>query len=723
MNREMLTKVYEELIESSPTLWEDKYQKEILTDPDFYANGKIVVAGSVGFGKTNVEVMASRIESIIKGKVKTLIIPYATRVLRSNFYERYEELFPGMACILDTKEDLLAWENSDCPVGIALPVFLEKNLPDSFKIDNLVVDEAQAWYFAEQSKKRNEKGTITKIIEKTKPSRQVLLTGSPYKFNAKKDEYKMYHVSTEQMRAKGRVADLKIEVAQTSISIKPNDYTKRFGGVKEEKFQDVKINRKVVRELCKEIIKKVKLPRYSKEWYQINRLTDRAMYVLGKMGKTIIFCAGVDQANDWYEIIKSSGEVNRDRILLSHSQNDKDSENFDKFKNGEADILIAVDRGQLGYNDDELVNVIDATFTWNPMLVQQMKGRAMRPNDTISKKYFIKVAAAGMGYHVTNFMTCVLSLCRTDIYSTFEGKMGKLPVLIPNDDVNPNKNKKRKERLKGNNERTEKLNFYNEFDVVLDIDLWTNFNSKGSDAFADYTAIELDDFLASTLGMKRSNGYWQEKGKEFCHKEALKYKTHTLFINQAGGCAQTCRDMGWYEEVTSHMKSKRPRGWYKDKEENRKVALQHATRSLWAVGKNGAQTGYEYARKQYNEDGTTWVEEFFPETEKTGLSKGQRRGGGWSKPKKIKKGKTAEEKYQNRSKAQKVGGMKRRKPINQYDKQGNLIKQWSSVQEIVDKTGYNQWGIKAVCMGKQASSKGFVWKYIDNNNNFTLNTK
>ena len=46
MNREMLTKVYEELIESSPTLWEDKYQKEILTDPDFYANGKIVVAGS-----------------------------------------------------------------------------------------------------------------------------------------------------------------------------------------------------------------------------------------------------------------------------------------------------------------------------------------------------------------------------------------------------------------------------------------------------------------------------------------------------------------------------------------------------------------------------------------------------------------------------------------------------------------------------------------------------
>lgn len=722
MSREKLIQVYEELIKSNPNLWEDKYQREILTDPDFYTKGKKVIAGSVGFGKTNVEVMASIIESIIKGKTKTLIIPYATRVLRSNFYERYESLFPGMACVLETKEALLEWENNECPVGIALPVFLENNLSDSFKVDNLVVDEAQAWYFAEQSKKRGEKGTITKIIEKTNPPRQVLLTGSPYKFNAKKDEFKIYHVSTEQMRAEGRVADLKIEVAQTSINIKPNDYTKRFGSVKEEKFQDVVVNRKVVRELCKEIIKKVKLPEYSKEWYQINRLTDRAMYVLGKMGKTIIFCAGVDQANDWYEIIKSSGQVNRDRILLSHSKNDKDSDNFERFKNGEADILIAVDRGQLGYNDEELVNVIDATFTWNPMLVQQMMGRTMRPNDEISKKYFIKVAAGGMGYHVTNFMTCVLSLCRTDIYTTFTGKMGKLPVLIPNDEVE-DKPKKRKKRSQEIKERTEKLDFYREFDVVLDIDLWTNFNSKGNDVLADYTAIELDDFLASTLGMKRSNGYWQEKGKEFCHKEALKYKTHTDFYVKSGGCASACKNMGWYEEVTSHMKSKRPRGWYKDKEENRKVALQYATRSLWASGKNGAQTGYEYARKQYNEDGTTWVEEFFPETEKTGLSKGQRRGGGWTKPTKPKKIKTEKEKFKNRSRAQKVGGLKRRKSINQYDKQGNLIKQWSSVQEIVEKTGYNQWGIKAVCIGKQASSKGFIWKYANDNDNFTLNTK
>ena len=70
------------------------------------------------------------------------------------------------------------------------------------------------------------------------------------------------------------------------------------------------------------------------------------------------------------------------------------------------------------------------------------------------------------------------------------------------------------------------------------------------------------------------------------------------------------------------MKTKRSRSWYKDKEQNREVALQHPTRSLWANGRNGAQSAYEWARKQKNEDGTTWVEEFFPEPLKTGIKTG-----------------------------------------------------------------------------------------------------
>jgi len=625
MNKGQLIKLYDEIISSNPLLWEDQYQKEILTNQGFFNSNKPqVIAGAVGFGKTNVAIIGSEMEIAMNPKVKILTIPYSTKVLRSNYYERYESLFPGHSCIIETQEDLENWYKGDCNVGIALPVMLVNAVTENIKVDTLIVDEAQAWYFAEQAKKRGDDATIATIIDIIKPNRQVLLTGSPYKFNARKDNYDIFYVSTEQMRKIKRVSDLKIEVAQTSVNIKPNDYTKRFGPVKEE-ILDVKTNRKIIRELCKEIIKKVKLPSYSKEWYQINRLTDRAFYVLGKMGKTIIFCGSVDQANDWYEIIKSSGQVGKNRILLSHSKNDKDSDNFDLFKKGEADILIAVDRGQLGYNDEELVNVIDATFTWNPMLVQQMMGRSMRPNSEISKKYFIKLASAGMGYHVTNFMTCVLALTRYEVYSTFTGKMGKLPVLVPTI-------KTQSKRKNKNNNETTKLHFYNDFlDIHLDIDLWTNFNTKANETFADFTAIELDDFFSSALGMKRPNNYWQDLGKEGCHQEALKYTNHTDFNTQSGGCVQASKDMGWFNEITSHMKTKRPRGWYKDKEQNRAVALQYPTRSEWASGKNGAQTSYEWARKQKNEDGTTWVEEFFPDAGKTGLKKGQRRGGGWKK--------------------------------------------------------------------------------------------
>jgi hypothetical protein len=250
------------------------------------------------------------------------------------------------------------------------------------------------------------------------------------------------------------------------------------------------------------------------------------------------------------------------------------------------------------------------------MLTQQMMGRAMRPNSNIPKKYFIKLAAAGMGYHVTNFMTCVLALTRYEVYSTFTGKMGKLPVLIPTI--------KTKNKGRGKNNETTKLDFYNDFlNIHLDIDLWENFNTKANETFVDFTAIELDDFLSSMLGMKRPNNYWQDLGKEGCHQEALKYKNHTDFSNGSGGCAQASREMGWYDEITFHMRpKKRPRGWYKIKELNREVALQHPTRSLWANGKNGAQVGYEWARQQRNEDGTTWVEEFFPEPLKTGIKVG-----------------------------------------------------------------------------------------------------
>lgn len=56
--------------------------------------------------------------------------------------------------------------------------------------------------------------------------------------------------------------------------------------------------------------------------------------------------------------------------------------------------------------------------------------------------------------------------------------------------------------------------------------------------------------------------------------------------------------------------------------------------------------------------------------------------------------------------------MKPRKlKINQYDLQGNFIKQWNSIKEI--EIFYNCRHISACCKGKRKTAKGFIWRYAD----------
>ena len=101
MTKEKLINLYNKIISTNPLLWEDPYQKEILTNPEFFTSNKPqVIAGAVGFGKTPVAIISSEMEIAMNPKIKILTIPYSTKVLRSNYYECYEELFPGHSCII-----------------------------------------------------------------------------------------------------------------------------------------------------------------------------------------------------------------------------------------------------------------------------------------------------------------------------------------------------------------------------------------------------------------------------------------------------------------------------------------------------------------------------------------------------------------------------------------------------------------------------------------------
>lgn len=57
---------------------------------------------------------------------------------------------------------------------------------------------------------------------------------------------------------------------------------------------------------------------------------------------------------------------------------------------------------------------------------------------------------------------------------------------------------------------------------------------------------------------------------------------------------------------------------------------------------------------------------------------------------------------------------KKYKPTQQFDKEGNLIKEYSSVKEAASSIGANETNISACCNGWIKSCKGFVFKFKNN---------
>lgn len=69
---------------------------------------------------------------------------------------------------------------------------------------------------------------------------------------------------------------------------------------------------------------------------------------------------------------------------------------------------------------------------------------------------------------------------------------------------------------------------------------------------------------------------------------------------------------------------------------------------------------------------------------------------GWNKKFNINKGKY---------------NIKLRKPILQYDLQGNFIKEWSYTREAVEELGIKNNGINNCCINISKTAGGFKWKY------------
>lgn len=54
------------------------------------------------------------------------------------------------------------------------------------------------------------------------------------------------------------------------------------------------------------------------------------------------------------------------------------------------------------------------------------------------------------------------------------------------------------------------------------------------------------------------------------------------------------------------------------------------------------------------------------------------------------------------------------KKVHQFDHQGNLIKEWTSIHEVSRQTGWSQGHISDCCLGKLKTFHGYVWRYANN---------
>lgn len=561
---------------------------------------------------------------------RVLFMPHATNVILDNIMDRMDELNLNFSYSRDVE--------SDAQVHVSLP-HSEEDLKKN-RYNFVIVDEAHEHYM----KKR-----MQGIIKACKPTKQLLLTGTPENF-IKKGGYDIHCLAANQISAEW-FSKLHIELVASNYNWK--DSYNADQQVKDDFKYDKKDTEKTLENIVMSLLGRVKgnftadefnqvkiLPKI-KSWFKISR----------SIGKTLITCRSISQANQTYKILQKQG-VN---VGVSHSKSDLDSQEIAKFKKGEYDIMVVVNRARLGYSDDGLMNVIDMSGTHNPSLIYQTFSRASRGTPD-QQKYYLKVTPQGGGQMDLTHMSVCAALMLTDekYLSTYNGSNFSgiiIPVLknsrSRSGGSGSGKTRPKKDKVIFPSYSNDVFDLFK--NIIGDMDksasiykgttigevrhilkfskqfprgYWDKkekchkealrYNGRGkfrSESKSAYTiALKnewMDDICSHMDGIKQK-GYWQNRDN--CHKESLKYDTRKEFRYESCGAYGVALEKKWINYICSHMIFKRtPRGHWDDKENCRKKTLECNTRSEFSRRSSGA---YKSASKN------NWLDEFFPKTTK-----------------------------------------------------------------------------------------------------------
>lgn len=375
---------------------------------------KCVLAIAPGGGKT--EITIDVIEKYLKlyPKAKVLVLTHSTNVLLDNFVDRLNEINVLFSYSSNLDENV--------QVHLCLP-----NSENKIKghYDFIVIDEAHENYLAPR---------VQRIIDKVAPSKQLLLTGTPSKFILKNKEYATKNKRENKPNSEPLfdiyvIASNEISsewFAKLNIELVASDY--KWSGyydtnnevIKAFKFtyEDTKSTLEVVME---KLIARIKYGLKAEQFNHPSFITKIKTWAFTykTIGKTMIVCKRQEQAEMVNKILIEMG-VNS---AVSHSECDVDGEIITEFKNNVYDVLVVVNRAKLGYNDVNLMNIIDMSGTHNPDVIYQMFSRVLRGGPE-TQKFYLKLTPKELhNMSLTHLSVCgALMLTDKNYLLLFDGK-------------------------------------------------------------------------------------------------------------------------------------------------------------------------------------------------------------------------------------------------------------------------------------------------------------
>jgi superfamily II DNA or RNA helicase len=461
----------------------------------------ILLAAAPGAGKTVTSIAC--IEKFLEDNpdARVLVLTHNQNVLKEQYYD----------AILNHKVSFTHSKdvNSDAQVIVTIPAALNRkeSLP---KFDLIIVDEAHHFY---ETKK--DEGMVKRIIKETGAKYEVLLTGSPSKFNGK--GIHTFAVTINDLYDRGQCSDVIIEIATTNYSLSHTDYNTNYE-LKESAYK--KETKADVERTLENVLDKIQ--RRLQSWHKNNpelysKLDRNAGWlpVLGELNKTIFACKSIKQADRVAEYLNNKGV----KAVVSHSKNDSDSQQIDLFRTDDSImVLVVVDRGTLGFNMAELENVIDMTGSQNIDRITQLLCRVNRVHPDIKNKLFIKVAPINQVDYMHAIMTAVVCMFDREWFLKYNGK-NFLDIVVP---VMKEKRERRGETT-GTKKQSKKVKMV-DFIGLPAIEFFKTLNHKRDDVFSGVEYTTVRDVRAKLLDLKESKprNYWTDSSIK---EEALKYKT------------------------------------------------------------------------------------------------------------------------------------------------------------------------------------------------------